>query len=172
MISEKMQQAINDQVNFELYSAYIYASMSAYYTSINLPGFANWMRVQIQEEMVHATMMYDYVNSRGGRVLLQPIAGPDTDWPNPAAPFQQAYSHECVVTSRIHNLVNLAMEERDHASVAFLQWFVTEQVEEEANTDNVVRQMKLVGDDRSALFMIDRELAARVFVPPAAATAA
>jgi len=125
----------------------------------------------VQEEMVHATMMYDYLNSRGGRVLLQPIAGPETEWPNPAAPFEQAYAHETVVTGRINAMMNLAYDERDHAAVTFLQWFVNEQVEEESNTDNVVRQMKLIGDDRSALFMIDRELAARVFTPPAVAGA-
>ncbi len=166
MICEKIQKAVNDQINFELYSAYIYASMSSYYLSINLPGFANWMRVQVQEEMAHATFMFDYLNQRGGRVLLQPIAGPETDWSDPAAPFIQAYGHELEVTSRIHNIINIAMEERDHATVNFFQWFVKEQVEEEANTDGVNRQMVLVGNDRSGLFMIDRELALRVFLQP------
>ncbi len=166
MISAKIQQAINDQINFELYSAYIYASMSTYYLSINLPGFANWMRVQVQEEMAHATFMFDHMNQRGARVLLQPIAGPDTDWPDPAAPFKQAYEHELEVTRRIHNIINIAMDERDHATINFYQWFVKEQVEEEANTDGVCRQMALIGSDKSGLFMIDHELALRVFVQP------
>ncbi len=169
MISEKMQTAINNQINFELYSAYLYMSMSAYYTSLNLPGFANWMRVQVQEELVHATKFYDFVNGRGGRVLLAQIAGPPTDWANPALPFEEAYKHETEVTRRINNLVSLALEERDYASNTFLDWFVNEQVEEESSTDAVVRQMQLIGDDRSALFMLDRELATRVFVPPPAA---
>jgi len=166
MISEKMQDAINEQINAELYSAYLYMSMSAYYQSLNLPGFANWMRVQVQEEMVHAVKFYDFINGRGGRVQLPAIAGPPTDWATPATPFEEAYQHEIGVTRRIHNLVSLALEERDYASNTFLDWFVTEQVEEESSTDAVVRQMKLIGEDRSALFMLDRELATRVFVPP------
>lgn len=166
MLSEKIQQALNDQVNFELYSAYIYASMSAYYLSINLPGFANWMRVQVQEEMAHATFMYDHINARNGRILLQPIAGPETNWSDPAAPFIQAYQHEVEVTGRINKISNLAMEEKDHATITFLQWFTKEQVEEEMNTDAVNKQMLLIGNDRSGLFMVDRELALRIFVPP------
>jgi ferritin len=166
MISPKIQTAINDQINFELFSAYLYASMSTYYLSINLPGFANWMRVQVQEEMAHATFMFDYLNERGGRVLLQPIAGPQTEWNDPAEPFKQAYEHELEVTRRINNIINIAMDERDHATMNFYQWFVKEQVEEEANSDGVNKQMILIGNDRSGLFMIDRELATRVFMPP------
>lgn len=166
MISEKMQTAINAQINAELYSAYLYLSMSAYYQSLNLPGFANWMRVQVQEELVHATKFYDFMHERGGRVALQSIAGPPIEWASPAAPFEDAYQHEVSVTKRIHDLVSLALEERDYATNTFLDWFVTEQVEEESSTDAVVRQLRLIGEDRSALFMLDRELAMRVFVPP------
>lgn len=168
MINEKMQEALNDQLNYELYSAYIYLSMSAYYTSLNLPGFANWMHVQAQEEMVHAMKFYTYINSRGGRVLLKTIEGPQTDWPSVPTPFDDAYAHEQKVTERINNLVNLAMELRDHATVSILQWFVTEQVEEEASADAIIKQLQLIGEDRSALFMLDRELAARIFTPPPA----
>lgn len=168
MISDKMQEAINKQINAELYSAYLYLSMSAYYQSLNLPGFANWMRVQVQEELVHATKFYDFLHERGGFVKLEAIAGPTIEWQGPAVPFEQAYQHEVQVTKRIHSLVSLAMKEQDYATNTFLDWFVNEQVEEESSTDSVVRKMKLIGDDRSALFMIDRELATRVFVPPVA----
>ena len=166
MISTKMQDAINDQINYEIYSAYIYLSMSAYYQSINLPGFANWMHIQAQEEMFHAMKFYGFINERGGRVKLTTIAGPETEWENPLAPFKDALEHEEKVTTRINNLVNMAIEERDHASNIFLQWFITEQVEEEANAEAIIRQLILIGNDKSALFMIDRELGARVYTPP------
>jgi ferritin len=166
MVHAQMQAAINDQINAEIYSAYLYLSMSAYYADLNLPGFANWMRVQAQEEMVHAMKFYDFMVERGGRIALTTIAGPETNWDDPAAPFIQAYAHEQMVTGRIHDLVTLAMELKDYASVTFLDWFVTEQVEEESNTDNACKQLKLIGSDRSALFMYDRELATRIFVPP------
>jgi len=172
MISEKMQAAINDQVNAELYSSYLYLSMSSYYQSLNLPGFAHWMQVQAREELIHAMLFYTYVNTRGGQAKLQSIDGPPTDWPNPAKPFSDAYEHETKVTARINNLVDLAMKEKDHATVTFLDWFVNEQVEEEASADAVVRQLKLIGGEGNGLFMIDRELAARVFTPPQVAVAA
>jgi ferritin len=167
MISEKMQAAINDQINAEMYSGYLYLAMSAYYADIDLPGFANWMRVQAQEELTHAVFFFDFLNARAGRVQLTAIATPPVAWDAPIAPFEQAYEHETEVTRRINNLVTLALEERDHATVTFLDWFVREQVEEEANALAIVKQMKLAGPDRSALFMLDRELAARLFVPPA-----
>ncbi len=166
MLNERMQQAVNEQINAELYSAYLYASMAAFYTSINLPGFANWMRVQVQEEMLHATYMYDFISERGGRVQLMSIAGPPVEWPDPAQPFKDAYAHELEVTRRINELMNLAQELRDHATASFLLWFVNEQVEEEANADKVVKQLHLTGNVGSGLFMVDRELALRVFTPP------
>ncbi len=172
MINPKVETALNDQLNAELYSAYLYLSMSAYYTSINLPGFANWMHVQAQEEMVHAMKFYTYINDRGGKVALQPIQGPPTDWASPAAPFSDSYAHEQKVTALINSLVDLSIEERDHATRTFLEWFVTEQVEEEANSDAIVKKLKLVGADGSGLFMLDRELATRVFVPPTAGAVA
>ncbi len=168
MLSEKMQEALNRQINAELYSAYFYLSMSAYYESVNLPGFANWMRVQYQEETFHALKLYDYVNSRGGRVTLTAIDAPPTEWDSALAPFEDTYRHEQKVTGLINDLVNLAIEERDHASNAMLQWFVTEQVEEEKSASDIIGQIKLLKDAPNGLFMIDRELAARVFVPPAA----
>ena len=166
MLSGKMLEAINDQINAELYSAYLYLSMSAHFESINLPGFANWMRCQTQEELVHAMKFYNHVGERGGQVTLTTIEGPPTEWESPLAAFEQANKHEQHVTARINALVDLAIQEGDHASNAFFQWFVTEQVEEEASTDTVVKKLQLMGDAGNGLFMIDRELAQRVFVQP------
>ena len=169
MLSKKMQDALNKQLNAELYSAYLYLSMSAYFQSVHLGGFANWMRVQAQEELTHAIKFYDYVNERGGRVVLQPVEGPPAEWTSPLAVFEDTYRHEQKVTSLINELVNLVIAEGDHATNVFLQWFVFEQVEEEASADKIVQKLKLVGDTGSGLFMIDRELAQRVFVPPTTA---
>jgi len=172
MISEKMQAAFNDQINKELYSEYLYLSMAAYFDSLGLKGFANWMRVQVKEERTHAMMMYTYVNDAGGRVLLKPIEGPPTQWDSPLKAFEHVLEHEKLVTSSIYQLLNLAMEEKDHASVAFLQWFVTEQVEEEANATEIIHELRLIGDHGQGLLMKDRELAQRVFtLPPEAANA-
>jgi len=170
MIDEKMKEAINKQLNAELYSSYLYLSMSAYFQSVNLGGFANWMRVQAKEELMHAMKFYDYVNERGGRVILHPVEAPPSEWDSPLAVFEHVYQHEQKVTGLINKLVDLAVKARDHATNNFLQWFVSEQVEEEASADEVVQKLKLVGDDPSGLFMIDRELAQRVFVAPATTT--
>jgi ferritin len=168
MLNEKIQAALNKQLNAELYSSYLYLSMSGYFQSINLPGFANWMRVQAQEELVHAMKFYDFINERGGRVMLQPVEGPPTEWSSPLDAFENAYKHEQKVTGLINDLVNLAVKEGDHATNIFLQWFVTEQVEEEASADEVVQKLKLMGDDGGGLFMLDREMGGRIFTPPAA----
>jgi ferritin len=137
MVKKKIEAALNKQLNAELYSSYLYLSMSAYFQSINLPGFANWMRVQTQEELVHAMKFYDFINERGGRVMLQKIDSPPTKWASPLNVFESAYKHEQKVTGLINDLVNLAVGEKDHATNIFLQWFVTEQVEEEASADEV-----------------------------------
>lgn len=171
MIKDRLEKAINDQINAELYSAYLYASMEQYFHSINLKGFANWMHVQTQEEMAHAIRFGNYINGRGGRVLLQAIEAPPSQWTGPLQVFEEIYKHEQKVTSLINNLVDLAMEEKDHAMYNMLQWFVGEQVEEESSADDIVQQLKLIHEDKSALFMIDRELAARVFVDPNATNA-
>ncbi len=168
MIKDKLQKALNTQLNAELFSSYLYLSMSAYFESINLKGFANWMRVQVQEELVHAMKFYDYITERGSKVTLASIEGPPTEWASPLAVFEHAYQHEQKVTGLINDLVNLAIAEKDHATNNFLQWFVSEQVEEEASADGVVQKLKLMGDARGGLFMIDQELAQRVFTPPAA----
>ena len=168
MISEKMQKALNEQINAELYSSYLYLSMASYFLSLNLNGFANWMRVQAQEELVHAMKFFDFVTERSGRVVLAPLGGPKVDWNGPMAAFENTLEHERHITGRINALVDLALAERDHATGNFLQWFVAEQVEEEAAADNLIQQLKLAGDSGHALLMLDRELQARTFVPPAA----
>jgi ferritin len=168
MISDKLQEALNGQVNAELYSAYLYLSMEAYFESVNLPGFATWMRVQTQEELVHATKIYDYVHERGGRIAVKPIDGPPTEWKSPLAVFEAGYNHEQKVTGLINELVNLAIQEKDHAANTFLQWFVNEQVEEEKSADDVVQKLKLMEGAPGGLYMLDNELDQRVFTPPAA----
>lgn len=168
MLNKKMEEALNRQLNAELYSSYLYLSMSAHFLSRNLPGFANWMRVQAQEELVHGMKFYDYVAERGGRVKLSKIDGPPTEWESSIAVFQNVYEHEQKVTALINDLVNLAIAEKDHATNNFLQWFVSEQVEEEASASDVLEKVKLVGESPNALLMLDREMAQRVFTPPGA----
>jgi len=168
MIKEKVREAINAQINAELYSSYLYLSMSAYCESINLRGFANWMKVQAQEELVHAAKFFAYVNTRGGRVLLREIAGPPTEWKSPLDAFKHVLEHEIKVTGLINDLVKLAVNENDPATQTFLQWFVNEQVEEEESANDAIQKLKLAGETGPGLFMIDRELATRVFVMPPA----
>ena len=168
MINEKMREALNGQLNAELYSAYLYLSMAAYFESADLPGFANWMRVQFQEEQFHAMKFFDYIIDRGGRVTLRDIKAPPSDWNSPLAIFEATLAHEQKVTGLINDLVSLAREEQDNASEIYLQWYVHEQVEEENNVGTVLGQLKLIKDSPQALFMLDKELSQRVFTPPAA----
>jgi ferritin len=166
MINKKMEAALNKQINAELYSAYLYLSMNSFFHSVNLQGFANWMRVQALEEMTHADKFYKFVVDRGGRVLLDAIDKPPIKWASPLAVFEEVYRHEQKVTSLIHSLVDLAIREKEHATNTMLQWFVNEQVEEESNADTIVQQLKLIGDNGYGILMLDRELAQRVFIPP------
>jgi ferritin len=168
MLKDKMQQALNEQINAELYSSYMYLAMSAYFEAQSLKGFANWMRIQAQEELLHVAKFFDFISDRGGRAVLAAVAAPPKDWDHPLAAFEATYKHECEVSERINKLVDVARELSDHATHNFLQWFVAEQVEEEASVDQVVQQLRLVGKDSQGLFLIDRELATRVFTPPAA----
>jgi len=161
MIDKQLEGALNDQLNAELYSAYLYLSMSAYFEALNLKGFAHWMRVQAEEEQAHAMKFYEHLVDRGGRVQLQPIEKPPIEWDSPLAALEEVYRHEQKVTSLIHKLVNQAVEAKDHAVSNFLQWFVAEQVEEEASADEVVQKLKLLEKAPGGLFMIDRELAQR-----------
>jgi len=167
MINKEIQDTLNSQMNFEMYSANIYMSMATWFDARNLVGFANWMKVQYSEEMFHFTKFYDYINERGGRVLLSGMDAPETEWDSPLAAFENALEHEMIVTGRINDLVIQATEAKDHATVNFLQWFVGEQVEEEASVDGVIQQLKLMEGAPGGLFMLDRELGQRTFTPPA-----
>ena len=171
MLSERITEALNKQINNEIYSAYLYLSMSAHSTFIGLKGFANWFMVQYQEEMVHAMKIYDYIHAQGGQVKLMAVAQPPTEFGSPLEMFEKTLEHEKFVTKCINDLVDLAIEEKDHASNIFLQWFVTEQIEEEANDNEIISKLKLVGKEVNGLFMIGKELAARVFTPPATSKA-
>ena len=170
-MKKKILKSLNEQINAEMFSSYLYLSMEAYFQSISLKGFAAWMRVQAQEEMMHGMKFYDFVNERGGKVTLEAIAKPETTWATPLAAFEAVLKHEEHVTSLINNLVDLAISEKDHASNNFLQWFVAEQVEEEASANEVVEKLKLIQDNPSGLFMVDAELGKRVFTMPAATAA-
>ena len=164
MISKKLENEINNQINAETWSAYLYLSMAAWFEDKNLIGFANWMRVQYHEEISHALKFFDYINERGGRVILQPIKAVKTDWKDEIEIFKETYEHEKKVTSMINNLVNIAIEEKDHASNNMLQWFVAEQVEEESNADELFQQLKFLKGNPHGLLMLDRELKQRVFI--------
>ena len=161
MIGKKMEKALNEQINAEAYSAYLYLSMAAYFESQNLPGSARWMRIQTQEETQHAMKLFDYVVERGGRVTLKAIDTPPTEWASPLAVFEASYKHEQLVTSLINKLMDLAIAEKDHATAEFLQWYVKEQVEEEASVDKIVHYLKAAQNAPGALFMIDHELGRR-----------
>lgn len=164
MLKPKIQDALNKQINEELFSSYLYLSMAAYFESTNLKGMARWMRFQAQEELGHAMKFIDYVNERDGRVLLATINEPKTGWEGPADVFRDVYEHECHITALINELADLALTEKDHATGTLLQWFITEQVEEEAAAQDVLGKLKLVGDNGVAIFMLDAELGQRA--PP------
>ncbi len=166
MLSNKMEAAINQQINAEMYSSYLYLSMATYFESISLGGFSNWMRQQAQEEMFHGMKMFDFVCERGGRVILKAIDEPPSEWSSVLDVIKNVLAHEQKVTGLINDLVNLALDERDHATNIFLQWFVSEQVEEEDTAGGLVDKLKLIGGDANGLFMLDTELANRVFTLP------
>jgi len=167
MLTDKISKALNDQINAELYSSYLYLSMAAYFQDLNLSGFAQWMKVQALEELTHAMKFFGFVGDRGGRATMAPIDGPPIHWDSPLAAFQEVLAHEQKVTGLINDLVDLAISEKDHATNTFLQWFVTEQVEEEASANEVVQKLRLMGEAQGGLFMLDQELGQRLFtIPP------
>ncbi len=168
MLSETMTERLNEQINNEIYSAYLYMSMSAYSTYTGLKGFANWFMIQYHEEMSHAMKLYDYINDQGGRVKLSAIKEPQAEFESPLDMFEKTLTHERFITGCINDLVDLAIAEKDHATNIFLQWFITEQIEEEGNDNDIIARLKIVGEDGNGLLMLDRELSARVFTPPAA----
>lgn len=168
MLDPKMQKALNDQINAEMFSSYLYLAMVAYFNDLGLSGFSAWMTSQAQEEMVHAMKLFNYIIERGGRVELAQIDEPQKEWDSPIDVFKAAYKHEQYITGRINDLVDLAIEIKDHATNQMLQWFVEEQVEEEANAEEVVQKLSFVQDAPSGIYMIDKELAARppIFTMP------
>ncbi len=166
MISKKTQDVMNEQIKHELESAYLYLSMAAYFHSLGLDGMAQWMRVQTQEEMVHAMKFFDHIKDRGGRVELLPLTKPKKEWSSPLVAFQEAYEHEQFITSKINALTNIAAEEADHPASVLLHWFITEQVEEEASTSKIAQMLERIGDSGQGLIMLDRELGTRTFTMP------
>ena len=166
MMNKKIEKAFNAQINAETYSAYMYWAMSAALEAMDLPGFANWMRIQAHEEMTHSAKFYHHIIERGGRVTLTAIDGPPTEWNDVQAVFENVLEHEQKVTGLINDLMDLALAEKDHASAMFLQWFVTEQVEEEATANDLLGKLKIAGSTPAGLYMLDKEMAQRVFVPP------
>ena len=161
MLSKTMEDALNEQINKELYSAYLYLSMAAYCESVSLPGFAHWMRAQAQEEQEHAMKLYDFVFEQGGRVVLKAIDAPPVEFESPMAVFSSTLEHEQKVTAFIDALYSLAVEEKDHASQVHLQWFISEQVEEEKSASQILERLNLVDDKAQSLVMVDRHLASR-----------
>lgn len=166
MISDKLAELLNDQINFEYYSAYIYFSMSLHFKHEGLNGFANWMTVQTQEEICHGTAMINHLIQRGGKAVMKQIPQPPLSWKSPLAAFEHAYEHECIVTKRINNIAQMAESEKDFALLNFIQWYISEQVEEEANCMETIANLKLIGEAKGGLFMMDKELAARKFAIP------
>lgn len=169
MLSERLLDALNDQVNFEFYSSYTYLAMAAYAESIDLSGFANFFRVQAQEELFHAMKFYDYIFQKNGDVKLKAISQPEVEFENMIDVFEKGYAHEQIVTKRIYNLTDIATEEREHATISLLKWFIDEQVEEENTFNTIIKKLRRVENNPAALYMLDDELAQRVFTPPATA---
>jgi len=161
VIEQKIETALNNQMNREFYSYYLYLAMAAHFESTNLKGFANWMRIQAREEESHAMKIYEHLIDRGGKVMLKPIEAPPSEWKSSKEVFENSYRHEQEVTKMITQLVDLAKSERDHLTEIFLQWFVKEQVEEEASAYEIAQKLQLVGNDSAALFILDMDLGRR-----------
>lgn len=171
MINNEVAKVLNEQVNKELYSAYLYLSMSAYFSDIGLLGFANWMRVQAQEEQAHAMLVYDFIVNRSAKVTLDKISAPKTEWQSTLEAMEDVLKHECFITESINNIISVAETNKDRATMSYFQWFVDEQVQEEASAVDLISKLKLIGEDKSALYMLDKDLSARVFTPPSKAAA-
>ncbi len=161
MVSKPVQDAMNEQIKNELYSAYLYLSMAAHFESTNLPGFAHWMKIQASEEVKHAMKFFEYIYERGGKVTLKAIEQPPATFKTPLDSFTTAYKHEQKVTAMIHKLYELTLKENDYPSQVMLQWFIKEQVEEEKSAESIIEQLKMAGDSSAALLMADRQFAER-----------
>ena len=166
MINEKLEKEFNIQINKELYSEYLYLAMKTYFMEQNLMGFVNWFDCQVQEEHAHAIGMFNYLNERGGKIELLPIDKPVFEGKTPLEIFEEVLKHEQYVTSRINTVYDVAEEVRDRAAMKFLDWYIDEQVEEEASVDGVLSTLRLIGEDKNALLLLDKDLATRVFNPP------
>ena len=166
MLKEAVNKALNEQINAEFHSAYLYLSMSAYFEAVGLSGFANWMKIQYKEELAHAQKFFDYVNDRGARVILKPIAEVPAEFDGVTDVFEKTLAHEQNVTERINNLMDIAISESDHATKSFLQWFLDEQVEEENTVDQLLNNLKLINGEGQGLLMMDREMMTRTFNDP------
>jgi len=165
MISKKLEKAINEQINKELYSEYLYMAMAAYLDANDLEGFANFFKVQGDEERFHAMKLYNHLNERGGRVILKEIEKPEHEFDSVVDIFEKAYKHEQYVTKLINELMDLAIKENDHAAKSLLDWFVDEQVEEEASMQSILNKLKMIGGEGNGMLMLDKEMAARTFTP-------
>lgn len=161
MLSPQIHEAINSQIQKELSSSYVYLSMAAHFEAANLPGFARWMRSQSQEEQGHAMRLFDFVHARGGRVVLQAIQQPPVEFGSPLAVMQQALAHEQAVTQAIHELYDIAWREKDYATTVQLQWFITEQIEEESTVNTIVDHLKLVAGEATGILLMDQQLGQR-----------
>ncbi|MDD3049544.1 MAG: ferritin [Candidatus Cloacimonetes bacterium] len=166
MISKRLQDAINAQINKELFSEYLYLSMAAYFESVNLPGFANFMKMQVLEERFHAMKFFEYLAERGGRVYLEQINKPEIEFSSIIEIFEKSYKHEQFISKSIYELMDIAIEEKDHATKSFLNWYVDEQVEEEATMDAILNKLKMIDGKGQGILMMDNELAQRAFTPP------
>jgi ferritin len=167
MISIKMQKALNTHLNEEFYSSYLYLSMAAYFEAKNLKGLANWMRIQSTEEQMHGMKFFDFILQKGGRVNLTQLGAPKIEWKSISEVFADTLKHEQKISGLINKLVEVAMAEKDFATNTFLQWFVTEQVEEESNVEEIIQKIDMIGEDKSGLYMLDNELGARAAAPQA-----
>ena len=172
MLSKKLLNALNQQINDEYYSSYIYQAMVAYFEDMNLDGCAHWMKMQAEEEHLHALKIFNYVAERGGRVELFAVPKPPVGWDSPRAAFEAALEHEKLMTDKISKLADLAIEERDHATNNLMQWYVSEQVEEESNVDDILKKLDMMGDSGTGLFLMDRELKSRPAPAPIDVTGA
>lgn len=168
MLSTKMEQALNDQLAAENYSAHLYLAITAYFRSIDLSGFANWMQVQYQEEISHSLKFFDYIDDRDGKMQVQAVEAPPSEWASPLEAYEASYAHEKTISENINDLVTLALAENDHSTNNFLQWFVAEQVEEVSSVKGILQKLKFAQNSPTSILMLDQELAKRTFVAPAA----
>jgi len=164
MLKKKVEAALNNQLNKEFYSAYLYISMAGYFEHLGLPGFSNWMKVQYQEENSHTMKFFRYINERGGKVILKGVKAPPTSWKSPLNVFEKTLKHEMGVTENINELLDTAMKEKDHATTNFLQWYIEEQVEEEASVSGIIAKLKMIQGSNESLFLLDKDMAQRVFI--------